>query len=201
MIITSFFTPNYSGEEAAFLSAAEKYARPGDIIQVHAVDSRGSWRLNCGMKPAHILDVLVQGKQPVLWVDIDGRFRSAWDLNLDVDFAAWFIPNRKMQPAHVPGGSGTGHDGIASGTMWFNHTDKAIEFLQSWFLAERGQGQWEQQILGEVWYKWDESGGGLKTKRLHQRYCKVFDCQWFDGKGPVVIEHMQASRRLKRGRG
>ena len=49
--------------------------------------------------------------------------------------------------------------------------------------------------LQKLWY--DKPVPELRTKRLHQRYCRVMDAKWYDRQSPPVIEHTQASRRLK----
>ena len=200
MMVVSYYTPEYAGEVKDFESCCNAHVLKHCTT---AVESRGSWRLNCGRKASFLHEQLLLHKEPILWVDIDGRFRGHPDVLASPvfienhDFAIWFIPRYRMQPAHVPGGPSSGNDGTASGTMWFNYSPMALRFLEIWMQEEHGQGQWEQQVLGEVWHY--ARPQELRTFRLSQRYCKVFDVPWFkDEKGPVIIEHMQASRRLKR---
>ncbi len=206
MIVTSFFTSGYKGEQADFIKAATDQMGYGDIIDVRTLESQGSWRKNCGMKPQHILTVLEEHKMPVLWVDIDARFRRPFTicgwLAQEFDFATWFIPHKRMRKEHIPGGPDTGRDGISSGTMWFNYTPLAIQWLNAWVDREDGQGQYGQQIMGELWYEMHEAGKAPLTFHLPQQYCKVFDAPWFrrSEDHEVIIEHMQASRRLKRHR-
>jgi hypothetical protein len=195
VILLSYSTPEYSSEVASFTASALEHH---DQIVVRDEPSLGSWRQNVGMKPRLIIETLAKYHEPVLFVDIDARFQSPWDLRLesDYDFAAWFIPTAKMRPADRPGGPGSGNDGIASGTMWWNASDLAMEMLDIWREREKGQGAYGQKVLGEAWH--DLRPVGLRTKRLPQRYCKVFDRQWDAGEeGPPVILHMQASRRLR----
>lgn len=212
MIVTSAYTPRYRGEVTEFVKCATEHVGLGDILDVNEVPDRGSWRANCGVKPSYILKILKKQKQPVLWVDIDGRFRSTFSIGgwlaQEYDFAIWFIPNNQMQPKHVPGGN-PDNDGMASGTMWFNYTPKAIAWLAEWeehehqLMQTGNQDKFEQKDMADLWY--GLSAGGVKaprTYRLPQRYCKVFDVPWFNKAEDhsVVIEHMQASRRLKYGR-
>jgi hypothetical protein len=49
--------------------------------------------------------------------------------------------------------------------------------------------------LQKVWEQHDNAG--LKTYNFNQGYAKVFDVKWFEGEYPLVIEQMQASRKLK----
>ena len=196
MMVVSYFTREYAGEAPDFESCCEAVGQ--QYLSV-PLESQKSWRLNCGMKAAFIRAAIDQFRQPILWVDIDGRFRLPWDLELDetTDFAAWFIPTAVMQDTTRPHGPGGTCDGIAAGTLWFNYTDAAKRFLDAWVEAEEDghKYKWEQKVLGELWV--DAPVPELRTGRLHQRYCRVTDAKWYDSKSPVVIEHMQASRRLK----
>ena len=138
----------------------------------------------------------------MLWVDIDGRVRGKLELapalEEKVDFACWFIPAAKLRSVDRPGGK-AGIDGTASGTMFFNNTDLARDLLTRWIHNDHGQYGYEQIVLGETWHFGRPEG--IRWMRLPQSWCKVFDVKWFDGeKGPVEIEHLQASRRLKRVR-
>lgn len=195
-ILVSYHTPEYAGEVEAFETAVADH---GHVACVEERPDQGSWRLNCGMKPRFLLEMLRFHKCPVLWVDIDARVAGELpilDELHDYDFGAWFIPWDQMHPHDRPGGCSTRNDGIASGTMWFNNTPAAIEFLELWIDHESGQGHYGQIVLGETWH-WHRDNR-LQTKRLPQKYCKVFDRPWKRGEsGPIQIEHFQASRRLK----
>jgi len=196
MMVVSYFTEEYSEEAPAFEKCCEDV---GQQYLAVPLKSKKSWRLNCGMKAQFIRASLNQFQQPVLWVDIDGRFRLPWDLELDetTDFAAWFIPTAVMSSATRPHGASSQQDGIAAGTMYFNNTDVTKAFLDAWVERENDGHKypWEQKLLAELWH--DKPVPDLRTTRLHQRYCRVTDAKWFEPQGPVVIEHMQASRRLK----
>ena len=197
MMVISYFTGEYAGEAPEFESCCESV---GQQYLAVPLKSKESWRLNCGMKAEFIRASLDQFRQPVLWLDIDARLRLPWDLELEdtTDFACWFIPNRVMQAPHTPHGKDSGYDGISANTMWFNFTDATRRFLDAWVDIENDghKYQWEQKLLAELWH--DTPVPELRTTRLHQRYAKVFDVKWFDGEGKVVVEQMQASRRLKR---
>ncbi len=208
MIVTSAFTPQYRGEVKPFVDAASEHVGIGDTIDVNEVEHRGSWRANCGVKPSYILKIIRKHKQPVLWVDIDGRFRATFSIGgwlaQEYDFAIWFIPNHKMLPKNVPGDD-PNNNGLASGTMWFNYTPQGIDWLEAWADYEENimkvgkPSKFEQQDMGDLWYRRQAAKRGPKTYRLPQAYCKVFDVQWFSKAEDhtLIIEHMQASRRLK----
>lgn len=198
MKVVTFYTPEYADEVAPWAAAIEHF---GLEPWAKPIPNQGSWRLNCGYKALFMLECLQELREPCLWLDVDGRFEAQWDLdgtlNKHFDFAIWFIPNKAMRKQDIPGGPGSGHCGLASGTMWLNYTPMAEHFLKLWLLAEQGQGKFEQKVLGEVWYQ--DRPEKLRTHKFHQKYCKVDNAKWFeDEPDQVVIGHYQASRRLCR---
>ena len=200
MRIVTFYTPRYAGEVEPWV---ESIRATGIPYHITIVDEQGSWRKNVGMKPQFMLDCLLLFKEPLLWIDIDGRVQgSLHDLGfaqLQYDFGAWFIPWDQMNARDRPGGAKTKNDGISSGTMFWNYTPAAIEFLALWIAAEDGQHRYGQIVLGEVWHAHDPASS-FRTWKMPQAWFKVFDRPWKRGEsGPIIIEHFQASRRLRRG--
>ena len=195
--VVSFYTPEYAHEYRPFAKSAKDF---GYEVYTEQRNTQGTWRLNCGMKPRFLLEMFQKFSRPLLWLDIDARFRAPWDIAAienRCDFACWFIPHPRMRPIDIPGGRDKKRDGLASGTMFFNYTGPAVHLLDSWIETDHGQHKYEQMVLGEAWY--DHRPEDLDTERLPQRYCKVFDSPWFGTEGgPIVIEHTQASRRLRR---
>ena len=199
MKIISFYTPNYEGEVDGWIDAIGK-SECGYGHWCQRIESRGTWRANCGLKPHFILGCLEQLDEAVLWVDIDGRVRGHLELVPTLieryDFACWFIPARALRACDRPAGKND-LDGTASGTMFFNNTPAALELLNRWIHRDHGQYDFEQVVLGETWHF--DRPGQLRTSRLPQGYCKVFDAKFLAGEEhDVQVEHMQASRRLRK---
>lgn len=196
-VIVSFATPEYEGEIDAFVRSCRDFKCEQ---YVERMASLGSWRKNCGVKPVFLLRCLERFHRPVVWSDIDARIVGPLGLfhalHDDYDLALFFIPNERMRPRDIPGGPLTGRDGLASGTLWVNDTHEGRGLLEAWIRIDSGQHAYEQIVLGEAWY--DHAPSGLRTFRLPQKFCKVFDHPWYPGQeGPVIIEHLQASRRLR----
>lgn len=196
--VVTYCTPEYAGELDAWRQATEA---AGFEANCFLVESQGSWRKNVGLKPTLFRSWLDQGFGPFLFVDVDGRIKTdlSWirERGPDHDFGCWFIPWDQMRPKDRPGGAKTFNDGLASGTVWINNTWACREFLRGWIEREKGQHRYGQIVLGETWHF--DQRDDLRTLRLPQRFCKVFDRDWKRGeRGPIEIEHTQASRRLRK---
>jgi hypothetical protein len=178
-LVVSFYTvaSGYEAEAREMVASARKFDLRCDV---RGERDLGDWRLNCGMKPAYIRNrMLDHPGRPLLWVDADGRFRKKPELfkHLDCDFAA-----------HWRHGSE-----LLSGTLLFNATENAWQLAQAWVKAQaENPRELDQRTLSAV-----VSSGvvpGLKVYRLPPAYTRIFDGS---DMGPeIVIEHMQASRRL-----
>ena len=136
----------------------------------------------------------------VIWTDADARFRSnpkEFDQLENYDFGCYWIPNVWNQPRNMHLKPWTrGNQALNGSTLYFNNTEKSKKLLQDWKLeSEANPTVWEQQSLQKVWEFNDNEG--LKTYNFNQGYAKVFDAPWFEGEYPLVIEQMQASRKLK----
>lgn len=196
--VITFYTPEYKQEAELLTESCIKYSIP---IKSYPKPSKGSWVHNCTMKAEVILDALREFNSGVLWVDADGRFKNKPDIfeNLyDYDFGCYWIPNVWNQPKNIKLKPWSrGNEALAGGTLYFNNTEIAKELILAWKQeSENNPTRWEQQSLQKVWENFDIKG--LRTFNMSQSYCKVFDCKWFEPEKPIVIEHTQASRRLKR---
>lgn len=159
---------------------------------IRGVDSLGSWERNCARKARFVLDMARQHDRPVLWVDADAVIRRPPLLlaGAEPDFAVYRAHGWQL----------------ASGTVYFNRTEPAQALLAAWVRhCEAEPGVWDQIHLDTAWEEVTATRP-LRTMWLPQTYTKIFDAAP-DSDGPVgathanhepVIEHFQASRRLKR---
>lgn len=120
-----------------------------------------NWLNNTRIKPKFILDSLKELKKPVLWIDVDGTLRKRPDLlkGCKYDFAARPKPKGQSRIWHV-------------GTMFFNYTDKCLNFFDAWLNEiEQTRGS-DELCLDRVW-KRDASKFGLKTMKLPSEYFEM----------------------------
>jgi len=196
--VITFYTPEYEGEANEWRKSCHSFLTCP--FKSYSMPSKKSWTHNCTMKAQVIINAIEEFKTGVVWTDADARFRARPDLfeNLNnYDFGCYWIPNVWNQARNIKLKPWSrGNEALAGGTLFFNNTDMSKKLLDAWKKqSEANPTVWEQQSLQKVWENFDNDG--LKTFNFPQSYCKVFDCKWFEQEQPVVIEHMQASRKLK----
>jgi SAM-dependent methyltransferase len=183
-IVISFYTRGtpYEDEARTLRASCETLGLEHHICGVRP---RGSWERNCAHKPRFIRETADALDRPVLWADADAVLRAAPVLlgGGEADFA--------VHKAH-------GWQ-FASGTVYFNRTRAARALLDRWVeLCEANPGTWDQVHLDTAWEQ-IAARHPLRTCWLPQTYTKIFDLApdaRLRGQ-PPVIEHFQASRRLK----
>jgi hypothetical protein len=211
--VITFYTPEYEQEVLEWRRTCNKYLQPvmdvtdsnsSNIKQYpfksYEMPSKKSWVHNCTMKAEVILKAIDELKCGIVWTDADARFKQTPQLFEELkkyDFGCYWIPNVWNQPRNVALKPWTrGSEALAGGTLFFNNTVISKELILAWKKeSEANPTRWEQQSLQKVWEEFDNKG--LRTFNFPQSYCKVFDCKWFEPEQPVVIEHTQASRKLK----
>jgi Methyltransferase domain len=181
-LVISFYTKNTDYEiEARKLS--ESCERLQLDHRVVGLESRGSWEANCSLKSEFVYDLWKTSGRPVLWVDADAVLHSSPELlrGCRADFAIHKC--RGWQ--------------FASGTLFFNQTTAAATLMHRWIARCRQNPRvWDQENLDLAWEE-TVAVHPLETLWLPEPYCRIFDLH--EGRSPAagVIEHFQASRRLK----
>ena len=120
--LISFYTRDWQ-----YPKHAERLKRECETVVmpyvIEELPSTGSYLKNTCLKPQFILDKIQELKSPVLWVDVDASLLwfpdTSYYKSFNYDFAAKKMPSERNRTWHV-------------GTMWFNYTPNAIEFLEQW---------------------------------------------------------------------
>jgi len=181
MLLVSYYTVG-TGYEAEAKKLRESCERHGIPHRIEGVKNRGSWMANTQFKPTFLLSVLEQEKRPILWVDADGVVNQPLHFPFEegeTDFAAHWRSGREL----------------LSGTLWFNHTEKAFELLREWKQeCRRDSKSYDQVCLRNSVPRIE----GLRVFRLPPEYTFIFDSMRRQHPDVTpIIEHFQASRRLK----
>jgi hypothetical protein len=183
-IFISYYTKNtgYEEESKRLESSLKKFNLQYDV---QPIDSKGSWFENCFYRVIFVKDMLEKYKSAVIWVDCDAIIQAQPDLfnTLDeYDFACYFKPTRGESKE------------LLGGTMFFNFTDNALKLLAAWKNRVR---YCEVRTRLDQWYLHHAIADvlGIRVYELPATYCQIFDSM--KDVGTPVIEHFQASRRLK----
>lgn len=176
MIVCSFHTGAGYAIEAERLRAS--LDRVGLAYRIDQLDSLGSWNANITLKPSYIQRVMREHNEPVLWVDADAEFHAVPVFDVGHDVAVHYLAEREL----------------LAGTVWLNQTEAAHSVIDDW-VRESKVGEWDQVTLQRILKRRTD----VRVHRLPPEYCCIFDISRRQYPGVVpIIEHHQASRRLKR---
>lgn len=194
-VVISFFTSNtpYQLEVQNLIASCKQH---GVSLDVEAVESFGTWELNCAYKPFFILKKLNEYRQPLLWVDADGVFNRIPEqikaFNADIAVRI----NEGLPVSHP--------SKVITSTIYLDFNPRVVECMQLWIKEcaqqlldpERTEEFWDQIALRNVLFSQEYSA---KIAYMPLAYAKIFDhpedCLLVD---EPVIEHYQASRRFKK---
>jgi len=195
-IVVSFFTVGTGYEkEAQKLEASLK--RFGLDYYFYPCEPQESWRANLNYKSQIILDAFDRfPDRDIVFIDADGIVREDPTLfdrlsdGLDVDLAAHFHPYKGTM---INGGS------LLSGTLWFRNSDRGRRIVEKWHeIGIRYPTIRHQHCLRVAINELAERDNfKVKVFKLPREYTLIFDYYRRDRPRPV-IEHFQASRRLRR---
>jgi hypothetical protein len=179
-LIVSYYTPAYRREASGLMESLDALGFRSDEYVITAVQDRGSWERNCSYKPTFVRHMMVAHDCPIVWLDADARVRRH-----PVLFDA--LPPDAAMACHYRHG-----EELLSGTTWWNNNAAGWELLGLWEKeCQAHPTVWDQKSLAAV----VEANKRFKVAGLPSEYVRVFD----DAKmGEAVIEHGQASRRLKK---
>jgi len=182
--VVSFYTENtgYAKECRILVGSLKNLDIP---YHVEPIETKGSWAKNCNYKPHFILKMLEKfPKENIAWVDADAIFRRRPELFLefDKDYDLMIHWNRKE---------------CLSGTILFKNCESNKALLRAWAAeCDKHAAEWDQRTLFRVCGGYPMTYPGVRIGMLPREYVKIFDSH--PTPAPPVIEHNQASRRLKR---
>lgn len=177
MIFCSFFSgPGYDVEARELVKTLDAFGLAHDVREL---PDAGGWELNCGRKASYLLQMRADHPgEPLVWVDADARIRRLPTLfeHLDCDFAAHWKDGTEL----------------LSGTMYFGPNDAARDLLEAWRdECAANPSEWDQKCLQRL----VDGSRRWRVSTLPAEYTAIFDAGM---SSEPVIEHMQASRRLRR---
>jgi hypothetical protein len=187
--IISYYTAVYANEAARLVESLKKFNLDHCVEEL---PSLGSWDQNTRQKIPYIMKKIKEG--PVLWTDSDSVIQQypnlIFELNCDIAIHKF----RTHTPHYL------------SGTIFFNNTPKSIAFLEQWKQYADSQEYANNNSFRPL-IKGDQGALNVLLSKPHDlniyelppEYCFIFDLSKNIHKDvKPVIEHFQASRRLKR---
>ena len=189
VLVVGYYTKNtkYEDESKSLIKSLDKIGIEYDIP---AVDDLGSWQLNTRYKAKFLLEMCKKHKdRRMLYVDCDAIVRKPLtfldDFRCDIAVRWQDFSYRKHE--------------CLSGTIYFEPNENTINLFEKWIsYNKRTKGDdknLEQWNLGSL----IERDKTINAKNLPPEYTFIFDTmrRIYPELEPVV-EHFQASRKLRR---
>ncbi|HJX73101.1 MAG TPA: putative nucleotide-diphospho-sugar transferase [Candidatus Deferrimicrobiaceae bacterium] len=181
-VIVSYFTREYRAPALRLIDSCRK---TGLDFYVVDVESRRSWLENVRRRPAFLFSIFPTTARDLVWIDADGMVRSFPELFGGARAAGYDLAAHRNSKGRY-----------RVGTMWFANTEAGRAFVSRWADAvARMRGKTEQEALNALLLR---PSRGVKVLDLPATYCSIFDKAVDKAAGPAVIEHFQASRKLRR---
>jgi hypothetical protein len=198
-VAISFYTKgtSYEQEVLKLEASLKKFNLPYHFF---GCEQFGSWRLNLNCKSAAILEAFKRfPEHDIVFIDADAVVKKHPELfdRLSAKRLHNMAAHFHVYPQSVPGGS------LLSGTLWFRNCPETIELVRLWHKIGLEHPEIRHQhCLRLAIEEWRRSGRKVNVFRMPREYTCIFDYRGNRGADPV-IEHFQASRRLKQevGRG
>lgn len=178
MKLIAFYTENTPYEEEAKIwkDSFSSYS-----TKIYPIKNKGSWELNCAMKPKIILSALVDFDEPVLYLDIDARLCSPIPEVPEPELPGICFWNQLWNPSVRE---------LLSGTIYMPPTENSLNLLNAWIaFQEKNPTMWDQKTFQRV----------IETDKYEYH---VLPLDWINVSKFIktenpIIYHTQASRRLK----
>lgn len=141
LTVISFYTNTWDYPKYAE-KLREQCDNLGLLHSIKLLPDTGDWLNNTKMKPRFILDTIEVIKGPVLWIDVDGSLLRYPKFIIDridkMDFMMKLKSRGQGRTFHV-------------GTMFFNYTEKSLNFLRDWVdQCEKGYAS-DELHLDNLW--------------------------------------------------
>ncbi len=187
-IVVSYFTAKTGYEKEVKTLEASLIHHKIEPYHIERVSNMGNWQKNTLHKARFVLQMMEKFPDySIVFTDADSIFHGYPMLfqNLDgADFACHF---RNWQARQGE---------LLSGTLYFSNTPKMRNVVKEWIgVNKNNQQKFEQRNLERVIRR---NAHKINIYKLPIEYCCIFDDENRKQIKPMV-EHFQASRRLKRG--
>lgn len=181
--IVGFYTRDtfYEQEAQRLMKSISKFSLRSEL---KVIDDQGTWLKNTGLKASILLNLRKEIEGSMLYVDVDAYLhKNPWPL----------LENSKFDiGCHI-----TAAGELLSGTILLADNQRVITLLERWSsLCKRFPETWDQKLL----HRAIEESPEIHFEELDESFCYIFDSKSKLPEESIVIEHLQASREIKKVR-
>ncbi len=194
-VVVSYYTTGtgYEQEIKTLRASLQRYRLPREIF---VYEPAGTWRANLNFKSECILRAMdLHPHQDIVFVDADAVIRqypllfNELSRRHDFDISACFFKYRP-ESGDV--------DELLSGTLWIQNNDAGRKVVEKWHEIGLSRPDVRHQMCLKMAIAELQKGGeSIRVYRHPFAYTCIFDYRAASATEPV-IEHFQASRRLRR---
>ena len=155
----------------------------GIMLHTKGFSNQGSWQKNTALKPIFIGQMLELCDSNIVYVDADARIRQ---------YPIIFDELCKDKDNHIAVHYRNNTE-LLSGTIYLQNCEIVKDLVNQWIIEQQMKPRiWDQKVLQSI-----VEGNDIPITVYHlpPAYTQIFDIMKHYGK--PVIEHMQASRRLR----
>ncbi len=186
-IVVSYFTEGTEYEKHAkqLEASARKF---GLEVEIEGVPNLGSWQRNTHFKARFIHQKIQQHTdRGLLWIDADAKVLNYPEFFDNFDHNKFDLGVFYRQRLHA--------EELLSGTLYISPTSRAKKAMYKGIdMNETFTTEWDQSNLQRLLDEFE----GIRVERMPPEYCCIFDSMIGEISSDPVIEHYQASRKLKR---
>ncbi len=181
--LIGFYTKEtfYEQEAKRLLKSVEKL---GLAYELKVIADQGTWLKNTGLKASILLEFRKKFVGPLLYVDVDAYLhKNPWD---------YFNKTVYDIACHI-----TDKGELLSGTIFMEDNKRVFKLLEEWSeLCKKFPEIWDQKLLHQS----IQQSSDINFQQLDQAFCYIFDSKNKIPLENIVIEHLQASREIKKVR-
>lgn len=196
-----YFTPNYEKVYWQYLEPSLKKLQLNHYMRA-LTHNLGGWKENTDYKPSFLLDCLEKFDCDIVITDVDSVIHEYPILFDNIPQEYDIAVHNFSWETHYGRPNDKDKFEILSGTMYLRNNEKVRRLVRKW-KSLCFQHSWEQKALEQALKQID-----INVFNLPREYCYITSCPKYINNGKVaipldkpIIEHFQASRDFKNGRG
>lgn len=179
-VVVSFFTRGtpYREEAKKLIASCKKFNLN---FYVKAVANQGHWLANVRWRPIFLRRQIERIEKSIVWIDADGVVQRDPVLFDELELSDFDMAVHYRKGVELLGG-----------TMWFANTGRVRRLMDLWIDKIESNVFYKEQVAIQILLKEHPE---FRVANLPPTYTQIFDLM--KDAGEPVIEHFQASRRLK----